>query len=65
MSKKEKPFSEEDIKLLEEDYGKPFSEHFINFILKQKKFDFNAFKTKEEFDDFKKEKDEFFRKYDN
>lgn len=32
--------------------GKPYSEHFINFVLKGKKMDYSAFKTNEELNEF-------------
>jgi hypothetical protein len=38
---------------------KPLSKHFIDTIVKGKKFDFNAFKTKEEFENYQKELEEF------
>ena len=38
---------------------KQMSEHFINFVIKNKKFDFKAFKTQKEFDDYQKELDEY------
>ncbi|MFJ7680356.1 hypothetical protein ACIQXQ_20215 [Peribacillus sp. NPDC097198] len=38
---------------------KQLSEHFINFVIKKKKFDFNAFKTQEEVDAYQIELEEF------
>jgi hypothetical protein len=35
------------------------SEHFINYIIHGKNFDFNDFRTREEFDNYKKELNEF------
>ncbi|MEX3625081.1 hypothetical protein [Viridibacillus arvi] len=38
---------------------KQMSKHFTNFILKGEKFDFNSFKTQEEFDAYEKEVKEY------
>jgi hypothetical protein len=37
------------------DDQKQYSEHFINFVIKGKEFDFDAFKTQEEFDKYEEE----------
>jgi hypothetical protein len=44
---------------LDSEKYKKYSEHFINFIIKGKTFDINAFKTRDEFDKFKKELDQY------
>lgn len=41
------------------------SEHFINFVIKGEEMDFNVFKTREEFDLYKKELEEFLKKPDS
>ena len=55
----EDEITEQIIKLFEDENGKPFSEHFINFQIKRHKFDLNAFKTQKEFDDYVKELEDF------
>ena len=60
--KKGREVSEEIIKMLDIENGKPFSKHFINFYIKGNGFDFDAFETQEEFEDFKRELDEFMEK---
>lgn len=42
-----------------EDCNKRYSEHFINFILKGKKFDFDDFKSQEELEEYQKEVEEY------
>ena len=51
--------SEETIKYICEKYNRQFGEHFINFSLRGHKFDFNAFKTQEELDDYLADMDYF------
>jgi hypothetical protein len=41
------------------------SEHFINFAIKGKKLDFNVFKTREEFDQYKEELEDFLKNPDS
>ena len=60
--KREDEITEQIIKLFKDENDKPFSEHFINFQIKRQKFDFNAFKTQKEFDDYVKELEDFTRK---
>ncbi|PAV30265.1 hypothetical protein CIL05_07290 [Virgibacillus profundi] len=42
---------------------KPMSEYFIKYILNGEKFDFNDFRTKEEFNNYEKELNEFLQSY--
>lgn len=56
---KEEPMSKDFIDFLIKQNGKPFSEHFINNVIEGKETDFNAFKTREEFDASVKEMKDF------
>ncbi|MFJ7940925.1 hypothetical protein ACIQYG_20860 [Peribacillus sp. NPDC096622] len=47
--------------LYAESNEKQMSEHFINFVIKGEKFDFNAFKTQEEFTRYQVELEEFLK----
>lgn len=51
--------SEDTIKFLCEKYERNFSEHFINFAFRGHKFDFNVFKTQEEWDTYRKDAEYF------
>ena len=62
MSKKKLEISDEDIKILCEKFGRQFGEHFINFVFRQKEFDFNAFKTQGEWETYKEDTDYFYEK---
>ena len=41
------------------DFNTQFGEHFINFVIKQEKFDFNEFGSQEEFDRYLKDMEIF------
>jgi len=40
---------------------KQMSEQFIKFIINKEKFDFNAFKTREEYDNYQEELNKFLK----
>lgn len=40
---------------------KEYSEHFVRFVIKGEKLDFDAFKNQEEFENYKKELEEFLK----
>lgn len=65
VKKKERTPEEIDflVKCFNEDYDTQLGEHFINFYIKGEKFDFNAFRSKEEWDKYNEEV-EFFMKKD-
>ncbi|PKR82396.1 hypothetical protein [Heyndrickxia camelliae] len=44
---------------------KPLSDHFINFAIKGKELDFDAFKTMEEFNQYKEELEDYLNNPDS
>lgn len=59
MEEKRELTTEEIVAFFNAEHGRRFGEHFINFVIKREKFDFNAFGSQDEFDQYLKDMEIF------
>ena len=57
--KKRELTTEEIVAIFNAEHGRQFGEHFIHFVIKGNKFDFNAFRSQDEFDQYLKDMEIF------